>query len=208
MPSTRPAEYLAGDDALGRRHGKPFEETPGARELPEALEGLGIAAWWLDLADLVFDSRERAYRLSQARGDRAHAARVAVWLAWDYWAFRGEGSVATDGCDAPAICLTGCLPARNAHGLKCGRDCSACLRRGIRCGPLPWPRRASTLHERPETSILRCWVATFKVWRLLQTGSIRLGDLSPTESWGDSSQNGLQNVCVVGDTELIWNRQQ
>lgn len=67
--------------ALGRRHGKPFEETPGARELPEALEGLGIAAWWLDLADLVFDSRERAYRLSQARGDRAHAARVAVWLA-------------------------------------------------------------------------------------------------------------------------------
>ena len=64
------------------------------------------------------------------------------------------------------------------------------------------------LHERPETSILRCWVATFKVWRLLQTGSIRLGDLSPTESWGDSSQNGLQNVCVVGDTELIWNRQQ
>jgi hypothetical protein len=34
------------------------------------------------------------------------------------------------------------------------------------------------------------------------------GDLSPTESWGDRSQDGLQNMRVVGDTELIWNRQQ
>ena len=58
------------------------------------LEGLGTAAWWLDLADLVFDSRERAYRLYLARGERAAAARVAVWLAWDSWAFRGENAVA------------------------------------------------------------------------------------------------------------------
>ena len=35
-----------------------------------------------------------------------------------------------------------------------------------------------------------------------------LFDLSPTESWGDSSQNGFQNVRIVGDTELIWNGQQ
>src|SRR5260221_84023 len=33
------------------------------REGPEALEGLGLAGWWLDLADVAFDSRERAYRL-------------------------------------------------------------------------------------------------------------------------------------------------
>ena len=44
--------------------------------------------------------------------------------------------------------------------------------------------------------------------QLSVNGFIRLGDLSPTESWGDSSQNGLQNVRIVGDTELIWNRQQ
>jgi Tol biopolymer transport system component len=30
--------------------------------------------------------------------------------------------------------------------------------------------------------------------------NIRLGGLSPTESWGDSSQNGFQNVRIVGDT--------
>jgi hypothetical protein len=44
--------------------------------------------------------------------------------------------------------------------------------------------------------------------QLSENGVIRLGDLSPTESWGDSSQNGFQNVRIVGDTELIWNRQQ
>src|SRR5580692_3120169 len=99
MPLTRPLLCLAGDDALERgawaEARKAFEEAPGARELPEALEGLGSAAWWLDLADLVFDSRERAYRLYLGRGDRASAARVAVWLAWDYWAFRGESIVAS-----------------------------------------------------------------------------------------------------------------
>ena len=98
MPLTRPPECLTGDDALARgawaEAREAFERTLGVRELPEALEGLGSAAWWLDLSDLVFDSRERAYRLYLTRGDRAQAARVAVWLAWDYWAFRGESAVA------------------------------------------------------------------------------------------------------------------
>jgi LuxR family maltose regulon positive regulatory protein len=46
------------------------------------------------MADLVFECREAAYRLYLVREDRAAAARVAVWLAWDSWAFRGEGAVA------------------------------------------------------------------------------------------------------------------
>lgn len=71
-----------------------FETALRIKEFPEAFEGLGTAAWWLDLADVVFDSRARAYRLYMARGDRAAAARVAVWLAWDSWAFRGENVVA------------------------------------------------------------------------------------------------------------------
>ena len=87
-----------GDDALARgawaEAREAFNEALEVRGAPEALEGLGIAAWWLDLTDLVFDSRGRAYRLYLSRGDRAEAARVAVWLAWDYWAFRGESAVA------------------------------------------------------------------------------------------------------------------
>ena len=94
----RPTECFAGDEAIARgawvEARAAYEAALRDREIPEALEGLGIAAWWLDLADLVFDSRERAYRLYLGQGDHARAARVAVWLAWDSWAFRGEHAVA------------------------------------------------------------------------------------------------------------------
>jgi DNA-binding CsgD family transcriptional regulator len=71
-----------------------FESLVSVEEHPEALEGLGLAAWWLDQADLVFDARERAYRAYREREDPIAAARVAVWLAWDHAAFRGEEAVA------------------------------------------------------------------------------------------------------------------
>jgi DNA-binding winged helix-turn-helix (wHTH) protein/ATP/maltotriose-dependent transcriptional regulator MalT len=71
-----------------------FERLLSVEETPEALEGLGLAAWWLDLADVVFDSRERAFRAYRARGDQRSAARIAVWIAWDSAAFRGEEGVA------------------------------------------------------------------------------------------------------------------
>ncbi len=98
MSRPRPAECLEGDEALARGAWAEaralFEAVLRADELPEALEGLATAAWWLDLAEVVFDARERAYRLFLARDDRLGAARIAVWLAWDAWAFRGEGAVA------------------------------------------------------------------------------------------------------------------
>lgn len=65
-----------------------------AREGPEALEGLGTAAWWLDDADTVFTARERAYALYRQRGDRVSAARLAIALAEDALYFRGEPVVA------------------------------------------------------------------------------------------------------------------
>ena len=98
MDHRRPPECLTACEALKRGAWSDartaFEAALQVRESPEALEGLGTAAWWLDLADLVFDSRERAYRLYLAREDRIAAARIAVWLAWDSWAFRGENVVA------------------------------------------------------------------------------------------------------------------
>ena len=71
-----------------------FERALAIEETPEALEGLGLAAWWLDLADVVFDARERAYRAYRNRGDMVSAARLAVWIGWDSAAFRGEEGVA------------------------------------------------------------------------------------------------------------------
>ena len=70
-----------------------FEAALQEQEDPEALEGLGLSAWWLDLAEVVFDTRERAYRAFLSRGDSVSAARVAVWIGWDCWSFRGEDVV-------------------------------------------------------------------------------------------------------------------
>jgi hypothetical protein len=41
----------------------------------------------------VFEAREEAYRLYRERGDRTGAARIALWLYWDYRAFRGAAAV-------------------------------------------------------------------------------------------------------------------
>ncbi len=96
--STAAADLQIGRDALERgawtEAREAFERSVAEQESPEALEGLGVAAWWLDLADVVFDVRERAYRLYQDRKDSLSAARVAIWMGWDYWAFRGEDAVA------------------------------------------------------------------------------------------------------------------
>ena len=71
-----------------------FARALAVEKTPEAFEGLGLAAWWLDLAEVVFDAREQAYRGYLSRGDRNPAARLAVWIAWDSAAFRGEEGVA------------------------------------------------------------------------------------------------------------------
>src|SRR5882672_11089830 len=100
VTSIRPIKGLdAGRAALGRGEWQAarlaFEASLQTEENPEALEGLGLAAWWLDLADIVFDVRERAYRIYRERDDSRGAARMAVWLAWDTAAFRGEHAIAT-----------------------------------------------------------------------------------------------------------------
>jgi len=97
MSLTRPSGCIDGDNALVRgawsEARQAFDAALAVEETPESLEGLALAAWWLDLADVVFDARERAHRLYLANGNRPAAARIAVWLAWDYWAFRGETAV-------------------------------------------------------------------------------------------------------------------
>lgn len=77
----------AGHEALARGAWEEardlFTAAAAAAETPEALEGLGVAAWWLDDGETTLDARERAYRLFVERGDRLGAARVATWLAWE-----------------------------------------------------------------------------------------------------------------------------
>lgn len=104
---------MAGDDAVDRA-GKHFtawswEEARGAFEealleedSPEALEGLGAAASWLEGAQVAIDARERAYRLFRERAyrlfreraDAEGAARTAAGVANDLLMFRGAPAVA------------------------------------------------------------------------------------------------------------------
>src|SRR5262245_48131386 len=90
-------QLQSGRDALGRgawEHARDaFEAAVNEQRTPEALEGLGDACWWLNDAPRVFDAREEAYRLYHERGDRASAARIALWLYWDYRAFRSDAAV-------------------------------------------------------------------------------------------------------------------
>jgi LuxR family transcriptional regulator, maltose regulon positive regulatory protein len=70
-----------------------FEAALAEEETPEALEGLGAAAWWLEDAPTVLASRERAYRLFRERGDHLAAGRIATELGYDYAVFRAELAV-------------------------------------------------------------------------------------------------------------------
>jgi LuxR family maltose regulon positive regulatory protein len=72
-----------------------FEESLAVEETPEAFEGLSWAAWWLDDGPVVFDARERAYRLYKETGQPASAARMATWLACDQLDFHGARAVAS-----------------------------------------------------------------------------------------------------------------
>jgi DNA-binding CsgD family transcriptional regulator len=88
------AGRAALDAGAWREAGEAFRRALGTEETAEALEGLGLAAWWLNDADTVFDSRERAFRGYRSADDRVAAARLATWIAWDSAAFRGEEGVA------------------------------------------------------------------------------------------------------------------
>jgi choline dehydrogenase-like flavoprotein len=74
-----------------------------------------MAAWWLNDAMVTFDAREGAYRMYRERGDRVAAARVAMALAWDYKAFRGDRAVANGWLRRARTLLEGLDPTPE-HG--------------------------------------------------------------------------------------------
>ena len=87
----------AGREALSRGEWEQareyFDIAHQQSENAEVLEALAMAVWWLDDAPLTIESRERAYRLYREGDNVAGASRMAIWLAWDYLAFRGEPAV-------------------------------------------------------------------------------------------------------------------
>ena len=87
IPFQSTALLQAGQEALDRgaweQASACFQKALKREETPAALEGLGLAAEWLDDAATTFDARERAYRLYRQQGQGVAAARVAIWLVWE-----------------------------------------------------------------------------------------------------------------------------
>jgi DNA-binding CsgD family transcriptional regulator len=110
-----------------------FETVRALVEEPEVLEGLGMAAWWLDDAEAVFEARARAYQLYRRRDDRCGAARVAMTIAMDSFHFRGQTSVAKGWQRRAARLLEGLTPVPEHAWLRIW-DCELALATGQDAG--------------------------------------------------------------------------
>jgi len=123
-------DVAAGWEALSRGA---WEEAlallAGMDDDPEAVEGMGVAHWWLDHADETFETRERASRLYRERGDRVGAARVASALAWDSILFGGRTAVARGWLDRAARLLEDEEP-RPEHAWLAIREAEVALATG------------------------------------------------------------------------------
>jgi LuxR family maltose regulon positive regulatory protein len=112
-------DALAGADWGGAR--VLFLQALEENEMPEALEGLGRAYWWLDEAEALREARERAYRLYRERRDVRGAARVALDLAQDALVFRAEEAVFNGLTERARRLLEG-VESCPEHGLLAVRD--------------------------------------------------------------------------------------
>jgi DNA-binding CsgD family transcriptional regulator len=66
-----------------------FAQALAEVETPEAFEGAGLAARYQLDADAAIEAHERGYRLARSQKDAATAARLAIQLCHDAYAFRG-----------------------------------------------------------------------------------------------------------------------
>jgi DNA-binding NarL/FixJ family response regulator len=99
-----------------------FAEALAGAETVDAYEGLGVAARYELDAEAAIDAHERGYRLARSRGDPAAAARLALELGSDAYAFRGpaeasgwieRAAMLIDG-EPPSV-ASAIVPMRRAH---------------------------------------------------------------------------------------------
>jgi DNA-binding NarL/FixJ family response regulator len=124
------ADLQAGDAALSACHWAEaraaFERAVIAGAGPEALEGLARAAFFLDEPDAALAAHERAYAAYRSANRPVDAARVAIALAWEYRAYRGEPAV-SDGWLGRARRLLAGMGATNERGWLALREASFAL---------------------------------------------------------------------------------
>jgi len=87
-----------------------FAEALAQQETPEAFEGAGLAARYELDAQAAIEAHERGYRLARSRGDAATAARLAIQLCHDAYAFRGPAE-ASGWVERAALLVEGQPPS-------------------------------------------------------------------------------------------------
>ena len=87
-----------------------FAGALALQETPEAFEGAGLAARYELDADAAIDAHERGYRLARSSGDAATAARLAIQLCHDAYAFRGPAE-ASGWVERAALLIEGEPPS-------------------------------------------------------------------------------------------------
>jgi DNA-binding CsgD family transcriptional regulator len=106
----RADEALAGADWDTAR--RLFTDALDKGETPEALEGLASASFFLNDGASALDAHERAYAGYRTADRPVDAARMAIALAWDYRAFRGERAVSDGWLARARRLLEGREPSR------------------------------------------------------------------------------------------------
>ena len=138
-------DVAGGWEALARgAWGEALNLFRGGEDDPEALEGVGVAQWWLDDADATLSARERAYRLYRERGDSIGAARVASALAWDSVLFGGRTAVAQGWLERAGRLLAD-EPVGPEHAWLAAREAEVALNAGEPDVALVAARRAIAL---------------------------------------------------------------
>jgi ATP/maltotriose-dependent transcriptional regulator MalT len=123
-------DVAAGWEALAAgRWEEALEDFRGGDGDPRALEGIGLASWWLDDADGTLGARERAFRLYREAGDPLGAARVASALAWDSLLFGGRAAVAQGWLERAGRLLAN-EPVSAEHGWLAVREAEVALQTG------------------------------------------------------------------------------
>jgi DNA-binding NarL/FixJ family response regulator len=87
-----------------------FADALAREETPEAFEGAGLAARYELDAAAAIEAHERGYRLARSHGDAATAARLAIQLAHDAYAFRGPAE-ASGWVERAALLIEGKSPS-------------------------------------------------------------------------------------------------
>jgi DNA-binding CsgD family transcriptional regulator len=92
-----------------------FEAVLAEEESGAAWEGLGWVGWWTADPELTLTSRERAFRAFRAERDNGAAARVAAWLAADFFEFKGDDATGNGWIERAQRLLEGSPESPN-HG--------------------------------------------------------------------------------------------